>query len=187
MSRQGTKRNEYFLVARDEIYSEPGNANDGLEPPRNGLIRHEHRIAVLCILALSLALNAFLLCKNISSCYGPDLGRSSYSTSELPSFIFSLLTFPPGGLTFDTPVIYHSTTDYWGANDTLADELWNGMDTDPIVVALWDDYAQQHGLEISGRFPWDDEKGIYFLKGFHNLHCLVNSLTAPAELTRLAD
>lgn len=69
----------------------------------------------------------------------------------------------------------------------MADELWNGMDTDPIVVALSDDYAQQHDLKISGRFPWDDEKGIYFLKGFHNLHCLASLLLVPAEPTRIAD
>lgn len=87
-----------------------------------------------------------------------------------------MLRLFPGGLGFDTPVIYQSSTDYWGENETLADELWNGVDTDPLVVALSDDYAQQHDLEMSGRFPWDDEKGIYFLKAFHNLHCLASLL-----------
>lgn len=101
-----------------------------------------------------------------------------------PLFYFNpVLNCSPGGLGFDTPVTYQSSTDYWGDNETLADELWNGMDTDPIVVALSDDYAQQHGLKMSGRFPWDDEKGIYFLKAFHNLHCLVSLLLAPPELT----
>ncbi|MCJ1271668.1 hypothetical protein MMC22_011573 [Lobaria immixta] len=143
-----TKKHEYSLVAEDETCSEP--KDDALRQPGNCLIRHIRTIAVLFIMAPSLAMNVLLLYQNINFRHLPDLG----------------------GLGFDTPVIYQSSTDYWGDNETLADELWNGMDTDPIVVALTDDYAQQHGLKMSGRFPWDDEKGIYFLKAFHNLHCL---------------
>ncbi len=68
---------------------------------------------------------------------------------------------------------YHTHTEYGASNDTLADELWEAIDSSPIVVALTDNYAIQHGLETSARFPWDDEKGIYHVKAFHHLHCLV--------------
>ena len=56
------------------------------------------------------------------------------------------------------PMIYRAHTDYWGKNSTLADELWENIDVDPVAIALSDDYAQEHGLVQSARFPWDDEK-----------------------------
>ena len=50
------------------------------------------------------------------------------------------------------------------------------MDSSPIIVALTDDYALKHNLDLSARFPWDDNKGIYHVKVFHHLHCLVRPL-----------
>lgn len=73
-----TKKHEYFLVAADEICSEP--KDDGLRQPGNWLIRHKRTIAVLFIVAPSLAMNFLLLYQNINSRHLPDLGRSSYST-----------------------------------------------------------------------------------------------------------
>lgn len=29
------------------------------------------------------------------------------------------------------------------------------------------------GLPEAQTFPWDDNKGLYLLNGYHNLHCLV--------------
>ncbi|MCJ1314644.1 hypothetical protein MMC25_008326 [Agyrium rufum] len=76
-------------------------------------------------------------------------------------------------LTYDTPKIYRSRTEYWGENETLADELWDSIDVSPLTVALTDEWAQDQGLEVSeSRFPWDDSKGLYFLKAFHLVHCL---------------
>lgn len=80
MSWVGTKRHQYFLVAGDEICSDPKDANDGLQPPRNWLTRHRSTIAVLFILAPSLAMNALLLYQNSNFCHRPDLGRSSFSS-----------------------------------------------------------------------------------------------------------
>ncbi|TGO26868.1 hypothetical protein BPAE_0051g00030 [Botrytis paeoniae] len=67
-----------------------------------------------------------------------------------------------------------SRYDYMSNNDTLQDEMWDGIDTSPLVVALDDEWATEHQLPLSVfRFPWDPEaKGIYFLKAFHGLHCL---------------
>lgn len=52
------------------------------------------------------------------------------------------------------------------------------MNLDSLVVALEDTWAAEHGLPKSVfRFPWDPEtKGVYFLKVYHGLHCLVSSL-----------
>ena len=55
------------------------------------------------------------------------------SVAENSLLLCSILKLFPGGLVFDTPVIYKSSTDYWGDNDTLADELWN----DWILIQLW--------------------------------------------------
>ena len=38
-----------------------------------------------------------------------------------------------------------------------------------------DDYVASMHLPKAQRFPWDASKGIYFLHGHHNLHCLVRS------------
>ena len=47
-----------------------------------------------------------------------------------------------------------------------------------MAVALTDEYAESHGLPIADRFPWDDDKGLYFIKAFHQLHCLVSFLNS---------
>ena len=87
-----------------------------------------------------------------------------------------------GGLTYDTPVVYQSLTDYWGENNTLADYLWDALDTDPVTVAISDVWAKQHHLPQSIRFPWDDSKGLYYIKAFHQLHCLVCRVVPPSQL-----
>lgn len=78
MGWSNTKKHEYFLVAEDETCSEP--KDDALRQPGNWLIRHKSTIAVLFIMAPSLALNVLLLYQNINFRHLPDLGRSSYST-----------------------------------------------------------------------------------------------------------
>ena len=80
------------------------------------------------------------------------------------------------GITYDTPTAYSLSTDYLSDNDTLTDDLWNNMSIDSLVVALEDSWAAEHGLPRSVfRFPWDPEtKGVYFLKVYHGLHCLVS-------------
>lgn len=70
---------------------------------------------------------------------------------------------------------YHNYTDYMHSNNSISDKLWDDLDISPLVVALSDDWAEEHGLPVSVfRFPWDEKsKGLYYLKAFHGLHCLV--------------
>ena len=81
-----------------------------------------------------------------------------------------------GGLTFDTLIPYQTQSEYWNrtaANSTDAEEAWDSIDTNPMAVALHDNFAKNVGLAPSTRFPWDTERSIYYIKGFHDLHCLV--------------
>ncbi|KAH8665909.1 hypothetical protein BGZ60DRAFT_58735 [Tricladium varicosporioides] len=57
-------------------------------------------------------------------------------------------------------------------NDTIADSYWDTLDTSPGAVAISDHYAKQNDLLIANRFPWNDKKGLYWISGFHDLHCL---------------
>ena len=79
----------------------------------------------------------------------------------------------PGGLPHDVPTAYHDHTDYWGDNDTLSDYLWESLDTSPIAVAFTHNYAAKKNLPKSAGFPWDTAKSVYFLKVYHQIHCLV--------------
>jgi hypothetical protein len=80
-----------------------------------------------------------------------------------------------GGLTFDTPVPYEPISQFWNPNITFheMDKAWDDIDTNPMAVALHDDFTRSVGLPPSGRFPWDTERSIYYLKGLHDLHCVV--------------
>ena len=62
---------------------------------------------------------------------------------------------------------------YFGEDETVADQLWENISIDNGTVALSDSYAAAMGLPVSQRFPWDQEKGLYLLNGFHSMHCLV--------------
>ncbi|CAI6336795.1 unnamed protein product [Periconia digitata] len=83
----------------------------------------------------------------------PDMCRSNYT-----------------GLAYDTPKKYESN---WGKNDSEADEFWDSLDASPVVIALtYEEAASKYGLGPSAPFPWDNEKGLYYIKAFHHLHCL---------------
>lgn len=46
---------------------------------------------------------------------------------------------------------------------------------DPMVIAPTWEWAQSKGLSDSWAFPWDPNRRIYFIKVFHQLHCLVSN------------
>ena len=60
-----------------------------------------------------------------------------------------------------------------GHENTTPEEEWDSQTSDTGLVALTDDYVASMNLPQAQRFPWDATKGIYFLQGHHNLHCLV--------------
>ncbi|KAL5335748.1 hypothetical protein BJX70DRAFT_374384 [Aspergillus crustosus] len=67
---------------------------------------------------------------------------------------------------------YVLLTDYTSANTTLSQTLWSAINIDAGVVALSSSFSTSHNLRPAQHFPWDKDKGIYILHGFHNLHCI---------------
>ena len=80
-----------------------------------------------------------------------------------------------GGLALDTNMPYRAMTKYWHPNATDSDmeAAWDAIDTDAMAIALDDKYAGSLGLPPSTPFPWDTERSVYYVKGIHDLHCLV--------------
>jgi hypothetical protein len=121
-----------------------------------------------CIFLASVTLNAVLIYMQYQS---SNDQTASTSTATLSSFMGPSAY---SGLNLDTPSVHYHHTDYWSENITKADELWDGIETNSMVVALTDEFADAHNLPRSDRFPWDARKGRYFVKVFHQLHCLVS-------------
>ena len=125
---------------------------------------------LLCLALCSLTLNVYFIVTNLYiNDTRTDHDRLPLSTLMGPSAYT--------GLSLNIPTTHHHHTDYWSANDTIADQLWEAIDTNPMVIALTDDFAASHGLPRSARWAWDDGKGRYFVKVFHQLHCLVSRHT----------
>ena len=80
------------------------------------------------------------------------------------------------GLSHDPAAPYPWSSGYGPeiTNHSLADERWEAIDINDGIIVLDDDYALEHNLSPSQRFPWDPSKGVYLLNSFHNLHCLKN-------------
>ncbi|KAJ5733452.1 hypothetical protein N7493_002238, partial [Penicillium malachiteum] len=77
------------------------------------------------------------------------------------------------GLAFDVPVSYFQNTEYNSENQTLADEMWESLSLDGMVIAPTNEWIQEKGLPESWPFPWDpSNRRLYFLKVYHHIHCL---------------
>ncbi|KAF2785976.1 hypothetical protein K505DRAFT_368627 [Melanomma pulvis-pyrius CBS 109.77] len=61
---------------------------------------------------------------------------------------------------------------YDNANSTVTEEAWESLRYDLGSIALSDVYTEAIGLPKAQRFPWDQSKGLYFLNGYHGVHCL---------------
>ncbi|KAF1995266.1 hypothetical protein P154DRAFT_556871 [Amniculicola lignicola CBS 123094] len=148
---------EYQLLFANEGHE--GEEESVIWNASSGIIRSRERwsfVVYSSILLISLAFNAILLIEHHSSrC--TDHGKSKYT-----------------GNTFDTPVTYHAYSPYWNPelNQSVMDNAWDDIDTSPLAIALHDEYAKEVGLGPSTRFPWDTERSVYYLKGYHDLHCL---------------
>ena len=108
--------------------------------------------------------------------------------------IQSLIKFS-AGLQANVGIPYQSKTEYSGEDEGLATELWEAINTTSAgAVALDHHWAASKGLIRAQDFPWDTDKGIYYIQGIHDVQCVVCSvvtqsflistlLTAPAEAT----
>ena len=78
------------------------------------------------------------------------------------------------GLERDVPMPYRHDTIFAHHNRSIADAAWDSWVVDPGIVALPHEWVKAKMLPQSQHWPWDKDKGIYLLNGFHNLHCLVS-------------
>ena len=124
----------------------------------------------------------------ISSWHTPSFSVSAYGRFVENGIILagrcSFADVYSAGLDYDPSVEFPYSTGYGPevTNHSLLDERWEAIDINPGVVAISDDWAAEHNLAPTQRFPWDDSKGVYLLTAFHTLHCLVgtNSLCVIA-------
>ncbi|KAI0457083.1 hypothetical protein F5B21DRAFT_109458 [Xylaria acuta] len=127
------------------------------------------------LLAVSLTANIFLI---IKSAIHPEL-----TESDCPSFY--------AGLKRDVPIRIVPKTEYTSENLTAALLSWGKLLGDPGVVALPSAYVKEKNLHQALPFPWDEDKSVYFLQAYHNLHCLRTlfryiNYTETGEPTRIA-
>lgn len=45
------------------------------------------------------------------------------------------------------------------------------------IVALEHEWAREHGLRKARNLPGEDTKGVYILDAYHQIHCLVRTLS----------
>lgn len=130
---------------------------------------------VLTALVLSLVLNIFFVVQRIPiSEESAPIRHSAYGISRLRHGSFISADTRVAHLAKDFAVAWASNSSYFGEDEALADRLWDDISIDNGTVALDDAYVEAMGLPISQRFPWDQEKGLYLLNGFHSMHCLVS-------------
>lgn len=74
------------------------------------------------------------------------------------------------------PIEYQRVTDFMGPDQTLANKLWDdvGIQVELGYVALDNSMIESKGLPRGMPFPWDHSKSVYYLQGYHQLHCLVS-------------
>ena len=88
------------------------------------------------------------------------------------------------GLERDVPTPYRDDTIFVNHNRSIADAAWDSWVVDPGIVALPHEWVKRKMLPQAQHWPWDKNKGIYLLNGFHNIHCLVSW---PVQISSLLD
>ena len=92
---------------------------------------------------------------------------------------FSPATISEAGLQADVETQYQYETEYSGDNETLANELWEAINsTSAGAIALNHEWAALKGLIRAQSFPGDTGKGIYHVQGIHDFHCVVGFTVA---------
>lgn len=174
-----TSSENYHLLSDDESVDEP------TFPFHHPTLQSRPRYVIPLIFALivSLCLNVFFGARNVQN---PFLTHLSNSGKSYFGMIHSLhtptrdsLTRTLAGLTRDVPTTFERGGIYVDDDETVSNAAWDAIQYYHGTVALDHDYAASKGIPRSQNFPWDDTKGIYFLNGFHDLHCVVRTTPTP--------
>ena len=67
---------------------------------------------------------------------------------------------------------FHTYTEFSDLDAEISDTAWSRFTTNGFV-AIPHGKAAESGLPIAQDFPDDNEKGIYVISAFHQLHCVV--------------
>ncbi|KAK2879393.1 hypothetical protein FQN49_000911 [Arthroderma sp. PD_2] len=113
-------------------------------------------IILSAIIAVLLCLNGFLIIY---------LFKDTKSTNRECGSYYA-------GLERTVPIQIYQSTEFVSENASDVAHLWEELSGDPGVVALPQKFVAEKSLPHAMRFPWDTDKGVYLLQGFHNLHCL---------------
>ena len=168
------------LLNFDSNEYEPRDPQDGANPwsrPSAKELSWKLLIAFFCALALSILCNVILLFSIVRSSRSHISGEdipSAYGMPPLTIELHSSGLISAAGLTKTKAIAQFQDTDWWGLNETLADELWATIRTEQGMVALSKDFTDSKGLPRGVTFPWDETKSVYFLQAYHTLHCLVS-------------
>ncbi|KAM0739606.1 hypothetical protein ACQRIT_004790 [Beauveria bassiana] len=161
-----SKSEEYAPLHRDSSDRWSDESKETLSPakqhnaPRNPLYICSLIVSII-LLAMSLFVNMIFILRIQTN---QQIAKSSLAEGDCPS--------THAGLKRDVPVAIQHGSEYTGDNLTEVRALWEELSGDPGVVALPEAYVQQTKLPHALRFPWDEDKGVYLLQGFHDLHCL---------------
>ena len=144
--------------------------------PQPSWARRSLIATVFTSLIASVLLNSILSVRyvRLQSQTQSDFGK--FPVAEFLKHILSnKLTQISAGLSRDKPVPWTHHTPYTGAEDnqTEADALWDKISVGFGAVALTNSFASSKALPEAQAFPWDGDKELYLLNGYHNLHCLV--------------
>jgi len=107
-------------------------------------------LGLLILLASSISVNALLIYQ-----------KQRWASEKTPVSKYASLE---RNLMLPFTISGHENDDY--------DELWETPSSDTGMVVLKDSYVAEMQLPIAQRSPWDVNKGMYYLHGHHNLHCL---------------
>ncbi|MCJ1462680.1 hypothetical protein MMC07_001283 [Pseudocyphellaria aurata] len=160
------------MISRYQTYV-PLKAENSTDTDDTTYARTDRKISsiLLTALFLSFALNAFLVFQRLHIVEESAANDNSAYAHLASNFA----------------IAWTSNSPYFGEDEALADRLWENISIDNGTVALGDSYVEAIGLPTSQRFPWDQEKGLYLLNGFHSMHCLKTIRQAVLEFDRGLD
>jgi hypothetical protein len=133
-------------------------------------------ITVSLFCALSVLINLLLLSRLSAALKSPRHELSKYGEGHSVERCVLQANENTARLPADEYIVYSAINEFTTGNDTEIDKAWSNINTDAAAIALTDEWAEERGIETGERFPWDFNKGLYAVLGFHELHCLVSDL-----------
>jgi hypothetical protein len=176
-----SKSYEYALLPIEEG-SERDQPHDTKHHHNSWLHLWALRGAIYVTIGGSLLFNIAQLTLWLSKNEGHALGDRSvtaYGTWLHGPYEASLSNMKAARLSWNSPGAFEHNGIYDNKDPKVTEESWDSLRYDLGSVALADEYIESRGLPRAQRFPWDESKGLYFLNGYHGVHCLVFAPMCP--------